>query len=576
MIGELTNHLWQSTVFAVAVGFMTIGFRKNRAHVRYWLWLSASFKFLVPFSLLMSMGSRLEWTPATHAIAATPGIALSMVQMSQPFPDALALAPSTRSARDWGGIAVFGLWACGFTAMAVIRARGWRRIQAAVRASAPMNIPGTIPVRSSPGLLEPGVVGLLHPILLLPAGIVERLKPSQLEAVIAHELSHVRRRDNLTSAIHMIVEAIFWFHPLVWWVGARLIEERERACDEAVLRLGSEPHDYAEGILIVCKSYLESPLSCVSGVTGSNLKKRIQAILAGRTGRDLNFAKKLALTVAGIGALGAPILLGVAGAPPKFEAVSIKPCEAFSQRPVPDSPGRLQPGCTTVERLIQQAYGVFANGRANRLSSVTVTDGPAWTRSEFYEIEAKAAGRQSQATMNGPMLEALLEERFKLKIHRETREVPVYRVTRSKGAIPLQPFQGTCVPWDFDNPPRHPAPPSRQCETGHLTSNGLALEAATMTDLCYFFLVTLDRPIFDETGITGRFNFYLELPAADLGFFHRAHGSPARRDPATAPTDPTVISAIKMAVQKLGLNLEPSKGPGEFVAIDHVERPSGS
>src|SRR5207247_4024707 len=136
----------------------------------------------------------------------------------------------------------------------------------------------TVEVRSSPGLLEPGVVGLFSPILLLPEGIAERLTPPQLEAVLGHELCHIRRRDNLTSAIHMIVEAVFWFHPMVWWIGARLVEERERACDEAVLSLGSEPHDYAEGILNVCKSYLESPLSCVSGVTGSDLKERIQGI----------------------------------------------------------------------------------------------------------------------------------------------------------------------------------------------------------------------------------------------------------------------------------------------------------
>lgn len=71
----------------------------------------------------------------------------------------------------------------------------------------------------------------------------------------------------------MIVEATFWFHPLVWWIGARLVEERERACDEEVLSVGGEPHDYAEGILNVCKLYVESPLVCVSGITGSNLKK---------------------------------------------------------------------------------------------------------------------------------------------------------------------------------------------------------------------------------------------------------------------------------------------------------------
>src|ERR1700732_3432129 len=104
---------------------------------------------------------------------------------------------------------------------------------------------------------------------------------------------HVRRRDNLFASVHMAVEAVFWFHPLVWWIGARLVQERERACDETVLSLGNEAHDYAEGILNVCKSYIESPLACVSGVTGSDLKKRLQAILTGRVPGGLNFGRKL-------------------------------------------------------------------------------------------------------------------------------------------------------------------------------------------------------------------------------------------------------------------------------------------
>jgi hypothetical protein len=56
---------------------------------------------------------------------------------------------------------------------------------------------------------------------------------ASMEAMLAHELCHVRRRDNLVAAMHMMVEAVFWFHPLVWWIGVRLMEERERACDEA-------------------------------------------------------------------------------------------------------------------------------------------------------------------------------------------------------------------------------------------------------------------------------------------------------------------------------------------------------
>ena len=80
----------------------------------------------------------------------------------------------------------------------------------------------------------------------------------------------MRRRDNLTAALHMAVQAIFWFHPMTWWIGTRLVDERERACDEEVLRSGCQPDVYAGSILAVCRLYLSSPLACVSGVTGSN------------------------------------------------------------------------------------------------------------------------------------------------------------------------------------------------------------------------------------------------------------------------------------------------------------------
>src|SRR5882724_11635018 len=314
MIGELTNHLWQSTLFGVAAGLLTVAFRKNRAQVRHWLWFSASFKFLTPFALLMNLGSHLQWAPAAQKIAtriAAPAVSFTMMQISQPFPETLPPALSTRDTRNWVLPSILGVWACGFASVALIRFRGWLRIRAAVHASTTIDIPATVEVRSSPGLLEPGVVGLVRPILLLPTGIAGRLTPPQLEAVLAHELCHVRRRDNLFASIHMIVEALFWFHPLVWWIGAKLVEERERACDEEVLSLGSDPHVYAEAIVNVCKLYAESPLVCVSGVTGSDLKKRIEAILSNRVVFNLNFAKKTALAVAAMTALAAPIVIGI-------------------------------------------------------------------------------------------------------------------------------------------------------------------------------------------------------------------------------------------------------------------------
>jgi bla regulator protein blaR1 len=587
MIAELTNHIWQSTVFVILAGLITLAFHRNRAQVRYWLWLSASLKFLLPFSLLMTFGHRLEWASGSHSIAPAPAVRLAVVQLTQPFPETLPQAPSTRAVHDWTATAVFGLWACGFATLTVLRLRGWRRIRAAVRSSGPIDVLGTMQVRSSPGLLEPGVVGLFHPILLLPTGIAERLQPLQLKAVLAHELCHARRRDNLTSAVHMIVETVFWFHPLVWWIGARLVEERERACDEAVLSLGSEPLDYAEGILTVCKSYVESPSSLVSGVTGANLKKRIHAILTGRIAADLNFAKKLALAAAAIATVASPIAVGIMSSPgisaqarpaaPRFETASIKSCDFF-RRVNPEEQvsrdmgrgefqGTFESQCTTTERLIQQAYGL-SNGRAPG-SSVAVAGGPPWTRSDLYEINAKTNGPESQAMMNGPLLQAVLEDRFKLKVHRDIRKVPVYALTVAEGGLKLEQFQGSCTPRDFDKPPS-----KADCGTARSWGDELDMKAATLADLCAVLSVFLDRHVVDETGITRRFNITLKLPPEDRELLTRPRSLPAKSDP-TAPAPPSVpFNDVKMSMKTLGLNLEPTDGTSEFILVDHIEKPS--
>jgi beta-lactamase regulating signal transducer with metallopeptidase domain len=322
VIGEGLNHLWQSTVFAVLAGLLTIAFRHNRAHVRYWLWFSASVKFFVPFTLLINLGSLLPWAQAAQWLAQKE-IAVTIVQISQPFPDtwpSVSSAPSTPDLPNWLGLTILGVWACGLGSIALIRLQMWRGIRGAVRASIPFQILGAgisarVQVRSAPGLLEPGVVGWLRPILLLPAGIEEHLTPPQLDAVLTHELCHIRRRDNFTAGIHMVSEAVFWFHPLVWWIGARLVNERESACDEEVIRLGSNARVYAESILKTCEFYVESPLACVTGVTGSDLTKRIEAIMRNQTGKAVSLRKKLVLGTAIVLGVAIPVGVGVLNAP---------------------------------------------------------------------------------------------------------------------------------------------------------------------------------------------------------------------------------------------------------------------
>src|SRR6185312_10346697 len=104
-----------------------------------------------------------------------------------------------------------------------------------------------LPVLTTSAPVEPGLIGIFRPVLTLPDGILARLSPQEMDAILAHELCHFRRRDNLTAAIHMLVESLFWFHPLIWWLGRRLMTERERACDEAVLAAGNRSEERRVG-----------------------------------------------------------------------------------------------------------------------------------------------------------------------------------------------------------------------------------------------------------------------------------------------------------------------------------------
>jgi bla regulator protein blaR1 len=156
----------------------------------------------------------------------------------------------------WIAVMLLTFWAIGALFLVLKWANGWLRIRSAVRSARPLALQAEIPAISSNSLIEPGVFGILRPVLIMPNGILDRLSEAQLRAVVAHEMSHVRRRDNLTFALHMVVETLFWFHPLVRWIRASLIKERERACDEAVLLAGSAADVYAEGILSVCKFYV--------------------------------------------------------------------------------------------------------------------------------------------------------------------------------------------------------------------------------------------------------------------------------------------------------------------------------
>ena len=137
-------------------------------------------------------------------------------------------------------------------------------------------------LRLSPEIDGPGVWGLRRPVLLLPDGIAEHLAPAELEAVLLHELEHVRRRDNLFGLFQTALRCLYWFHPLVWWLERRMLAERERACDDRVVALGAAPRLYAKSLLKVVRFGLAGPMVGVSAAAASDLRRRIEYLTGDR------------------------------------------------------------------------------------------------------------------------------------------------------------------------------------------------------------------------------------------------------------------------------------------------------
>ncbi len=347
--------------------------------------------------------------------------------------------------------------------------------------------------------------------------------------------------------------------------------------------LGCEPTDYARGILTVCEHYSEAPLACVSGVTGADIKKRLRAILAGSIANELTSGKKLTLAAISLATLAVPVVIGVLNAPvilaqvapantPKFEVASIKPCsEPLNDGGPHSSPGRLATDCAQLLNLIGNAYNAFADGHLNLNAEPTpITGGPPWIHTTSYDINAKAEGNPSKEMMFGPMMQALLEDRFQLKIHRQTREGPVYFLTVARGRPKLQSFtEGSCTLYfGFPRPPL--APGQKYCER---TISGLKpsvqADGATLDEFSKLLRLVVGRPVIDKTGITGRFDMRVEFSREGTELAGIQLKGPT---PASDPTDPPeIFTALQ---EQLGLKLESGRGPVDLLVIDRIEKPS--
>jgi bla regulator protein blaR1 len=382
----------------------------------------------------------------------------------------------------------------------------------------------------------------------------------------------------------MAVEALFWFHPLVWWIGARLVDERERACDEDVVGRGTEPEVYAESILKTCQFYVESPLVCVAGVTGSDLKKRVEQIMKSDAHVALSALKRAILYAAMIIAVAIPVGIGIVTSPrlsaqitapgpdaPTFEVASLKPTPPGTPALGRGVPGRFTSQNMTVSRMIRMAYAIH---------ETQITGGPDWVRSDGYTIDATTGGTANNQMP--VMMQTLLRDRFKLTFHTEKRELPIYAlvVQRSDGRLGpglKQTPDGECPPAGSPRPAPSPtpidpnAPPcgASMFAPGRLHAHGVPINMLAQSLANLPAISSFNRPVSNLTKLEGLYDFDFRW-TNDFG----RGGLPPAGGPAAAANpgdEPALFTALQ---EQLGLKLNPQRATLDVLVIDSIERPS--
>ncbi len=273
----LIHFLWEGVAIAAALAaLLWLG----RGWPSRWRYAAAA---MALFALPLAFG-------LTAALYLGPGRAqvLTFVREAYragaaPWPSDFSLEPAGwRGALVWltplwmSGVVVFDLRSLGGW-MAARRLRGSGVCAAAGFWRARLNLPGAVPLLESCRIGVPMVVGVLRPAILVPIGFAAGLPPAQVEAILLHELAHIRRHDPLVNLFQHFVEGLLFYHPAVWWISRVVRTEREHCCDDRVVAATGDPYGYAAALAAL---ELRRPsYQPVLAATGGNLVNRIRRLL---------------------------------------------------------------------------------------------------------------------------------------------------------------------------------------------------------------------------------------------------------------------------------------------------------
>jgi TonB family protein len=286
---ELLNHLWQSSVVALAlVGLLLLG-RNLPARTRRLIGWAALAKFAVPVAAIARLFASATAESPANWIAPTP------------LPFVVFTGPQLAGAANEQGSshALLVCWLVGFTlCFGAWLARGFLVRRRILRVSQPTT-PGIeatiVAVAARCGLrraprhvavdpdLGPAVMGILRPILLVPRGLDRSLTPREFEAVLMHELVHIRQRDNLWAALQALVVSVLWFNPVAWLLSRCIAIATEMACDERVVALTGDAELYATVIVKTARHSLGLPQPTLVGIGSPPVLQRLRHVLSSTT-----------------------------------------------------------------------------------------------------------------------------------------------------------------------------------------------------------------------------------------------------------------------------------------------------
>ena len=579
--------------------------RRSRAAARHVLLVAAFAVLLVlPAASFMmpSQGVRLPDIPA-----ASPASAAAVVPViTTPIPSGVGAQESVGTSRTDSGLPasalLWAIWGAGtLICLLPVLAGTWHlralrrsgsscaRGDALLRTlSAEAGLRRSIAVRMHESIPGPMTYGTLRPVILLPLD-AESWSDDELSRAMIHELEHVRRGDWLSQYMARIAGALYWFHPLVWMAWRRLSLEAERACDDAVLRR-SEATAYAHQLVLLAERLATTdtpPLLAMAACR--DLSTRVRAVLDGAQARGragtLSVAAAVvaaALFIAAVAPLRAVRQVQApseaAQQPPlAFETASVKPNKAGDQ----ERYIRIEPSGTGMAVVNMQLRELITF--SYQIQRFQLEGGPDWVASDRFDIQARSerAVPATGAFFNGQdalrmMLRTLLADRFKLVLHKETKELPIFELVlaRPDGRLGpnLRPAKVDCAAQAAAAAKGGPPASSGQPGPGGcvLNINPISIRGggATMAMLGNLLVGSAQRLVIDRTGLTGNWDFEVKYtPDAS----QIPPGMSLADAPGVDPNGPSLFTALE---EQLGLKLRPARGPVEVLVIDSVQQPT--